>query len=938
MISLRHSSRLIPIFLCTGILFFMSVVSAYALDIDDCTDLQNIDSNLAGDYQLTQNIDCSGVGNFNIIGSSSAPFTGTFDGQGYTVDGVTISGSSGYEAPFAELSSTGIIQDVGFTNVDIDSTKTSFAYVGGLVAQNFGTIENSYTTGDVDSTGWYVGGLVGSNESTGTIHQSYSSVTVSSNSPRLGGLAGQNYGGEITQCYATGSVTGSSNQVGGLVGLNFGTSPSISNSFSSGDVTGGVSVGGFVGNHDSGTITNSYTRSDTTAGDYGFASGDSTVTSSYWDGDVSNADATSSALGTERTTAQMTDTTDNYVGWDFVDIWGINPSQNGGYPFLRFQSFDPVADLTIVVDDSKSGFVDEALSIPITLTGTPAGNVPVTLDVTSGTLEMSTTTGLTFTGESSGSRLEFEGSLSNVNAALATLTYTRGSTGSDSLEVSLVGAGEVFFSETGNLYEYIAFEGTWEEAKDNAETLVRYGAAGYLATITSAEENDFISDPDRLEAPGWMGASDASVEDDWKWVTGPEAGTSFWSGDASGAVVGDAYANWNTDEPNDFLNGDPGEDCGQLLVGGGASGKWNDLPCTGNDLPGYIAEFGQEGDEVVVESATVSITIAEEPVVIASSSGDRTAPKLLSTTPVNGATGVDPDEPLSLLFDESIYFKTGNVELYEADGTLLERMSIHGSEVEWTQTPVVNIYPSVALKPGESYYVLVDRGAFSDFRGNTFGGIYFNNEWSFTVSGEQVEEELLDEEEEEVNEEVDENTENEDKNYAFWDIISHPYRDAIQSLWQRGVVVGYPHEKGPAFKPDQAINRAEFLKMIMLAAGVELTGSGQTVEGCFNDVAQEWFAEHICRAKARGIVEGYGDGYFRPNDTVNLAEALKIILRTYEVEVESAPADEPWYLPYQNKAQKMGVFDLLKLSSIEAELSRADMSQLILAIEAQLGS
>lgn len=230
--------------------------------------------------------------------------------------------------------------------------------------------------------------------------------------------------------------------------------------------------------------------------------------------------------------------------------------------------------------------------------------VPVKLRVTSGTLSMTTTTGLTFTGSSTGSTLQFSGTLTNVNAALATLRYLRSGTGTDTLEVSLVNAGEVFFPDTNHIYEYVSFTGTWQQANTNAQTRTKYGATGYLTTITSQAENDFVAA--RLSNAGWMGASDAAIEGDWKWVTGPETGTSFWSGTSTGGPVSGRYANWGSGEPNDYQNGVPGEDCGQFLAGG--SGQWNDLPCTGSNLPGYVVEYGSPSSPIEIATLNVSIT------------------------------------------------------------------------------------------------------------------------------------------------------------------------------------------------------------------------------------------------------------------------------------------------------------------------------------------
>jgi hypothetical protein len=240
------------------------------------------------------------------------------------------------------------------------------------------------------------------------------------------------------------------------------------------------------------------------------------------------------------------------------------------------------------------------------ISGTTPSSTPVKLRVTSGTLAMSTMTGLTFSSATTGSTLEFSGTLTNINAALATLTYTRVGTGTDTIEASLVSPGEVFFSGNDHLYEYIASSLDWNGALTTAGNLTRYGATGYLATITSQLENDFVSE--RLGGAGWMGASDAAQENDWKWVTGPENGTSFWSGGIGGSTVPGQYSNWNTNEPNDSGSN---EDCAQFLAGG--SGKWNDLPCSGTPLAGYVVEFGAPGNMPTVVSKNISVSTVSGP-------------------------------------------------------------------------------------------------------------------------------------------------------------------------------------------------------------------------------------------------------------------------------------------------------------------------------------
>ncbi len=244
-------------------------------------------------------------------------------------------------------------------------------------------------------------------------------------------------------------------------------------------------------------------------------------------------------------------------------------------------------------------------------------NVSVKLFVSHGTISMQTTTGLTFydtngsalSGQpSSTADLQFSGTMNDVNTALATLQYIRtdAGTGTDTLSASLVQPGEVFFSGNGHLYEYFAGPVTWSQAETDAAASSKYGAQGYLATITSQSENDFILD--RLKSDSWIGASDAASEGTWKWVTGPESGEQFWQGNGSGNIVNSMYAHWNNPttggtgaEPN---NSGGNENCAEFYYSN--NGLWNDLNC-GNML-GYIVEYGAPGNMPAVSSKDVNIT------------------------------------------------------------------------------------------------------------------------------------------------------------------------------------------------------------------------------------------------------------------------------------------------------------------------------------------
>lgn len=268
------------------------------------------------------------------------------------------------------------------------------------------------------------------------------------------------------------------------------------------------------------------------------------------------------------------------------------------------------ANEVIETDGNVSGTVGSPISFDMVVNGD--GNDEITLDlyVEDGTFSFGDTTGLTFDGSETGNRLIFTGNRLAINSALATLTYENDSRGEFVVQATIVsGDGEVYNPTNGHVYQAVFVDGgiNWSDANTAAEAMT-YGVggpAGYLATITTLEEDEFVRA--RLSNDGWMGASDGDAygdgEGDWNWVGGPEAGTSFWSGEVEGSAVGDSYTNWHYPFQPDNA-GD--EDCGQVVIGIG--GYWNDLTCT-NLLDYYVVEFGEPGDLPEIESAELTITV-----------------------------------------------------------------------------------------------------------------------------------------------------------------------------------------------------------------------------------------------------------------------------------------------------------------------------------------
>ncbi|MFA6458437.1 MAG: S-layer homology domain-containing protein [Patescibacteria group bacterium] len=118
---------------------------------------------------------------------------------------------------------------------------------------------------------------------------------------------------------------------------------------------------------------------------------------------------------------------------------------------------------------------------------------------------------------------------------------------------------------------------------------------------------------------------------------------------------------------------------------------------------------------------------------------------------------------------------------------------------------------------------------------------------------------------------------------SFFDVpVSSPNAAAIDYLSKEGVIAGYGDG---SFRPGNPVNRAEALKILLLASGVQIQNP---VSAVFPDVpADAWFAPFVFSAKNSGIVDGYRDGSFRPEQTVNLVEALKILLNTNTIPLEN---------------------------------------------------
>ena len=214
---------------------------------------------------LDKNIDLTGK-DWTPIGTSfDNSYTGTFDGGGHTITGLTITTKDQFVGLFGYLNRAGTVKNVVMEGIQITSNHM-FGNTGGVAGFSWGTIENCSVSGSVSGTKC-VGGVVGAQKA-GSITGCSSSATVKG-TVDVGGVAGEKWG-SMTACYATGNVTLEIDSPknlsgGGLVGFNGGSSVlacyATGNVTSTGSSTGNVHIGGFLGNNYT-TVTACYWKNN----------------------------------------------------------------------------------------------------------------------------------------------------------------------------------------------------------------------------------------------------------------------------------------------------------------------------------------------------------------------------------------------------------------------------------------------------------------------------------------------------------------------------------------------------------------------------------------------------------------------------------------------------------------------------------------------------
>jgi hypothetical protein len=311
----------------------------------------------------------------------------------------------------------------------------------------------------------------------------------------------------------------------------------------------------------------------------------------------------------------------------------------------------------------------------------------------------------------------------------------------------------------------------------------------------------------------------------------------------------------------------------------------------------------EDGNSSDLVSIVIVEGVAEAAEAESSGGGDHTAP---------GAPDVD-EYPEAV--DADSYTFTG---YGEASTTVTETYSDESAEVD-----------------SDGYFeITLDLEQDTD---NTFKLILEDDAGNISAST-KIEIEESSEGEEVVVEEED--TEAEVVVIALSDISEHWAEDYIIELVTDGVVEGY--DDG-TFLPDSPINRAEFTKIVLGALGFEI--SEDVPESAFTDAPNgTWYTPYTQAAYEEGIVEGYDDGTFGAANYINRAEAVKILLEAAGVDVtesliEFDDVDEDaWYAPYVATAYSMGIISGYADGNFgpSDNMTRAQVCKVIVELLAQI--
>lgn len=164
--------------------------------------------------------------------------------------------------------------------------------------------------------------------------------------------------------------------------------------------------------------------------------------------------------------------------------------------------------------------------------------------------------------------------------------------------------------------------------------------------------------------------------------------------------------------------------------------------------------------------------------------------------------------------------------------------------------------------------------------------------------------------------------------------------EGIEYLRNGNVLTGY--EDG-TFRPDNRLNRAEFAKLI---ANPFILKNAR-VNDClrenideedttvfFPDVQKDaWYAASVCVVRVGKIVNGYDDGTYKPNRTINVAEAMKMLASTFAFDTKIEP-DDAWFMPYARALAERNAIPT-SITNFSDPITRGEMAEILYRLKAQ---
>ena len=324
------------------------------------------------DIDLNNETNWTPIGTVTNDGKDARPFKGTFDGDGYKITKLKVTGNSNNAGLF------GYTQDATIQNCNVTGEVSGSSDVGGIVGNADGKTQilSCSFRGDVTGEDSYIGGIAGS--ARGTIKNCYALADVTARIEIAGGIAGYAYHVTIENCYYSGNVP-AGNSAGGIAGFVSGSTikncVSLAKSVTDGDCVNRIV--GDVSRVENVTLTSNYGYNRTKLvvyGKEGYADIDTT--------DVKQGTTVFVSKGKLMTDVQKNEAFD-WNGFD-KDIWDI-PTKAGKLPSLQKGTYPDLPDLPskdLTIDKTPQHFTTRNIGNGFVVKVTSEGTLNESIEFT----------------------------------------------------------------------------------------------------------------------------------------------------------------------------------------------------------------------------------------------------------------------------------------------------------------------------------------------------------------------------------------------------------------------------------------------------------------------------------------------------------------------------------------------------------------------------